>query len=176
MPLRKIARHSLAAHGMWLGSTCLLLLASWSCSTDEPTTSLDRPNVLFIAVDDLNVALGTYGDYPTAKTPNIDRLASEGIRFDRAYAQDPLCNPSRTSFLSGRRPASTNVYGNFVAPRTHMGDVVMLPELFRANGYFTARVGKIAHGRYEDSVTWDISENAARREHYLPGVDHSQGA
>ena len=174
MPLRKIARRSLAAHGMWLGSTFLLLLASWSCSTDEPTTSLDRPNVLFIAVDDLNVALGTYGDYPTAKTPNIDRLASEGIRFDRAYAQDPLCNPSRTSVLSGRRPASTNVYGNFVAPRTHMGDVVMLPELFRANGYFTARVGKIAHGRYEDSVTWDISENAARREHYLPGVDHSQ--
>ena len=59
-------------------------------------------------------------------------------------------------------------------PRHHMGDVVMLPEYFRAHGYFTARVGKIAHGRYENSVAWDISENAARREHYLPGVDRSE--
>ena len=130
--------------------------------------------MLFIVVDDLNVALGTYGDYPTAKTPNIDRLADEGVRFDGAYAQDPLCNPSRTSFLSGKRPPSTEVYGNFIRPRRHMGNVVMLPEYFRSQGYFTARVGKVAHGRYEDSVDWDISENATRREHYLPGVDRSE--
>jgi len=158
------------------GSTwvCGVFLLAASCSVESANSPLERPNVLFIAVDDLNVALGTYGEYPTAKTPNIDRLAAEGVRFDRAYAQDPLCNPSRTSFLSGRRPASTNVYGNFKAPRDHMGDVVMLPEYFRANGYFTARVGKIAHGRYEGSVEWDISENAARREHYLPGVDRSE--
>lgn len=151
---------------------CLLVIAAGSCSADPETA--DRPNVLFIVVDDLNVALGTYGEYPTAKTPNIDRLASEGVRFDRAYAQDPLCNPSRTSFLSGRRPPSTNVYGNFTLPREHMGDVAMLPEYFRSQGYFTARVGKVAHGRYEDSVEWDISENAARPEHYLPGVDRSE--
>ena len=151
---------------------CLLVIAAGSCAADPETA--DRPNVLFIVVDDLNVALGTYGDYPTAKTPNIDRLASEGVRFDRAYSQDPLCNPSRTSFLSGRRPPSTNVYGNFVLPRHDMGDVAMLPEYFRSQGYFTARVGKVAHGRYEDSVEWDISENAARREHYLPGVDRSE--
>ena len=153
---------------------CGAVLLGTSCSVKPPHSPVERPNVLFIAVDDLNVALGTYGEYPTAKTPNIDRLASEGVRFDRAYAQDPLCNPSRTSFLSGRRPASTDVYGNFAEPRHHMGDVVMLPEYFRAHGYFTARVGKIAHGRYEGSVNWDISENAARREHYLPGVDRSE--
>ena len=151
---------------------CLLVIAAGSCGTAPETA--DPPNVLFIVVDDLNVALGTYGDYPTAKTPNVDRLASEGVRFDRAYAQDPLCNPSRASFLSGRRPPSTNVYGNFTRPRHHMGDVPMLPEYFRSQGYFTARVGKVAHGRYEDSVEWDISENAARREHYLPGVDRSE--
>ena len=155
-------------------STAALCLLWGACSASETVSSLDRPNVLFIVVDDLNVALGTYGDYPTAQTPNIDRLASQGVRFDRAYAQDPICNPSRTSFLSGRRPASTNVYGNFVEPRTHLGDVVMLPEYFHAQGYFTARVGKVAHGRYEGAVAWDISENAARPEHYLPGVDHSE--
>lgn len=174
MPPKDANRHPLVIVTTKLGLTCLLLLASWSCSTEGPAAPPDRPNVLFIAVDDLNVALGTYGEYPTAKTPHIDRLASEGIRFDRAYAQDPLCNPSRTSFLSGRRPASTGVYGNLVEPRTHLGDVAMLPEHFRSQGYFTARVGKIAHGRYEDSVTWAISENAVRRDHYLPGVDHSK--
>ncbi len=153
---------------------CVTLSASFACDTDESSNTSEPANVLFIAVDDLNVALGTYGEHPTANTPNIDRLASQGVRFDRAYAQDPLCNPSRTSFLSGRRPASTDVYGNFTEPRHHMGDVAMLPEYSRANGYFTARVGKIAHGRYEGSVEWDISENAARREHYLPGVDRSE--
>ena len=155
----------------WL---CIALSALLACGTPESPKMPEPPNVLFIAVDDLNVALGAYGEYPTAKTPNIDRLASKGIRFDRAYAQDPVCNPSRTSFLSGRRPRSTNVYGNFTEPRHHMGDVVMLPEHFRSHGYFTARVGKIAHGRYEDSVSWDVSENAVRREHYLPGTDRSE--
>jgi len=149
----------------------LLLIAS--CSTQPPSAPA-HPNVLFIVVDDLNVALGTYGDYPTAKTPNIDKLATQGIRFDRAYAQDPVCNPSRSSFLSGLRPASTNVLGNFTNPRDEMPDVVMFPEYFASQGYFTARVGKVAHGRYEQAVTWDISENAQRREHYLPGVDHSE--
>ena len=149
-------------------------LACLACGPEGTSNAPEHPNVLFIAVDDLNVALGTYGEHPTARTPTIDRLAARGIRFDRAYAQDPICNPSRTSFLSGRRPATTRVYGNFTEPRHHLGDIAMLPEHFRSHGYFTARVGKIAHGRYEGSVTWDISENAARREHYLPGVDRSE--
>ncbi len=69
----------------------------------------DRPNVLFMIVDDLNVALGSYLDsarhpqYATARTPNIDRLAAEGILFEHAYVQNPVCNPSRVSFLSGLR-------------------------------------------------------------------------
>ena len=84
----------------------------------------DRPNVLFIIVDDLNVALGSYLDsarhpqYATAKTPNIDRLAAEGIRFERAYVQNPVCNPSRASFLSGLRPSSVSpggVFGSWIS-------------------------------------------------------------
>ena len=120
-------------------------------------------NVLFIAVDDLNNRLGCYGD-PVVHTPNIDRLARRGVRFDRSYCQYPLCNPSRTSLLSGRRPDTTQIFNNNTPPRTYLKDVVFLPEHFRNNGYFTARVGKIAHGRYEDAVTWDISENSGREE------------
>ena len=116
-------------------------------------------NVLLIAVDDLNNRLGCYGD-PVVKTPNIDRLAARGMRFDRAYCSYPLCNPSRTALLSGRRPETTRILDNDTPPRTYLKNVVFLPEHFRQHGYFTARVGKIAHGKFEDAVSWDISEFA----------------
>jgi len=117
-------------------------------------------NVLLIAVDDLNNRIGCYGD-PVVKTPNIDRLSHRGIRFDHSYCNYPLCNPTRTSLLSGKRPETTRIYNNNTPPRTYLGDVVFLPEYYKAHGYFTARVGKIAHGRYEQFVHWDISESVA---------------
>jgi iduronate 2-sulfatase len=130
-----------------------------------PLASLAQPrggklNVLLVAVDDLNNRIGCYGD-PIVKTPNIDRLARRGVRFDHSYCNYPLCNPTRTSLLSGRRPETTRVYDNRTWPRKFLGDVVFLPEYFKAQGYFTARVGKIAHGLFEDAVTWDISESRA---------------
>jgi iduronate 2-sulfatase len=120
-------------------------------------------NVLFIAVDDLNRRLGCYGD-KLAKTPNIDRLAKYGVVFRRAYCQYPLCNPSRTSLLSGLYPTETKIMDNQTPPRTNIGDIVFLPQHFRQNGYFTARVGKVYHGGMDDPASWDISEEPRRTE------------
>ena len=148
----------------------------------------DRLNVLFIIVDDLNVALGSYLEsqprpqYATAKTPNLDRLAAEGIRFEHAYVQNPLCNPSRASLLSGLRPATVDVHDGSTWPRHKIGDALrMLPEHFHDHGYFTARVGKVGHNRFEHAITWDVSNFALSREPalgfhapgYLPGDDVS---
>ncbi|MBL8223330.1 MAG: sulfatase-like hydrolase/transferase, partial [Bryobacterales bacterium] len=114
-----------------------------------------RPlNVLFLAVDDQNTHLGCYG--ARALTPNIDRLARQGVRFDRAYCQYPLCNPSRSSLLTGRRPPVAGIVNNNVWFRRRMPDVVTLPQHFRNNGYWTAASGKIFHGGLDDDRAWDV--------------------
>ncbi|MFL6332626.1 MAG: sulfatase [Pyrinomonadaceae bacterium] len=110
-------------------------------------------NVLFLIADDLRPELGTYGT-PQIKTPNIDRLAARGTRFDRAYAQYPLCNPSRTSLLTGRYPTETGVMDNNKYFRAEHPDWVTLPQYFKNNGYATLRTGKIFHGGIDDQVSW----------------------
>jgi iduronate 2-sulfatase len=103
-----------------------------------------KPNVLFIAVDDLACTLGCYGDV-LALTPHIDRLASEGVCFTRAYNQLPLCNPTRASVMTGLRPDTIKVYDLDRHFRDEVPSVVTLPQMFRQAGYHTARVGKIYH-------------------------------
>lgn len=101
--------------------------------------------MLLLLVDDLRPDLGAYG-HTTVKSPNIDRLAERGLRFDRAYSQFPVCNPSRASLLTGLRPSTTGVLDNEAYFRDYLPEAVTLPQLFRANGYYTASIGKIFHG------------------------------
>lgn len=103
-----------------------------------------RPNVLMIVSDDLAARLACYGD-PMAKTPHLDRLAARGVRFERAYCQYPLCNPSRTSFLTGLRPDTTRVWNNQVQFRDTTPDAQSLGQTFQKAGYYVARVGKLYH-------------------------------
>jgi arylsulfatase A-like enzyme len=110
-------------------------------------------NVLLIAVDDLRPELGCYGN-KLIDTPNFDRLASWGVRFERANCQYPLCNPSRTSMLTGRHPNTTGVYDNRTYFRDAHPEFVSLPQHFKANGYHTARTGKIFHGGIDDTENW----------------------
>ena len=105
----------------------------------------DRPNVLFIAVDDLRPALGCYGD-KMAITPNIDRLARRGILFERAYCQLAVCSPSRLSLLTGRRPDTIKVWDLHAHFRTAIPDALTLPQHFKNHGYHTRAIGKILHG------------------------------
>lgn len=114
-----------------------------------------RPNVLFIAVDDLRPALGCAGD-PHAKTPNIDKLASRGTVFTRAYCQQAVCSPSRSSLMTGRRPDTTKVYDLVTHFRKALPEVVTLPQHFKNHGYFAQGVGKIYHGGYDDPPSWSV--------------------
>lgn len=105
--------------------------------------------------DDMRVELGCYGSRFGAHTPNLDALARAGVRFERNYCQFPLCNPSRTSLLTGRRPGTTRVLGNRTAFRDAHPDWVSLPQLFRQHGYATVRAGKIFHGGIDDPQAWE---------------------
>lgn len=125
--------------------TCFIaFLFVFSCQTVEE--DLARPNILFIAIDDLRPELGCYGS-EIAISPNIDRLASQGLLFERAYCQQAICSPSRASLMTGARPSTTNIIENYTYFRDLHPDIITLPQHFKANGYETVYAGKIYHKR-----------------------------
>jgi len=129
----------------------LLLLCLPAFAANPPT----RPNVLFIAVDDLRDWVGYFGHNPQAKTPNYDRLSRMGTSFTRAYCASPVCNPSRTALMSGMRASTTGVYENNVDFRPIVPPAKMLTTAFREAGYFVHGSGKIYHESYRRREEWD---------------------
>jgi arylsulfatase A-like enzyme len=129
-----------------LGVLLLILLSTTRIATAQP-------NVLFIAVDDLRPELGCYG-VEGIHSPNIDRLAASGVRFDRAYCQLAVCNPSRVSLLTGLRPDSAKVWRLDQRFRHTVPDAVTLPQHFKQHGYITLGFGKIFHNPWPDDVSW----------------------
>ena len=132
-------------------------------------SAAERPNVLFLISDDLNNSLGCYG-HPQVKTPNLDRLAERGVRFEHAYCQFPLCGPSRNSMLTGLHPNSTGIQANAQIFRQTIPSHHSLPQAFRLDGYFAARIGKLYHynvpksvgtNGHDDPGSWELELNPA---------------
>jgi len=112
-------------------------------------------NVLFIAVDDLRPQLGCYG-HSQIRSPHLDRLAGEGLRFNRAYCQQAVCAPSRASLLTGARPDTTRVYNLQTPLNTVRPDLISLPHHFKNHGYETVSLGKVYHHADEDPAAWSV--------------------
>ncbi|MEW6307201.1 MAG: sulfatase [Verrucomicrobiota bacterium] len=150
----------------------------------QVTLAASKPNVLFIAIDDQNDWIGCMGGHPQVKTPNIDALARRGTLFLNAHCQSPLCNPSRSSLLTGLRPSTTGIYGLQPGIRDveRIKNHVTLPQTFKQAGYFTATFGKIYHDgsfkpkdRPAEFDVWGPAPGMGRpaqRINKLPGPQH----
>ena len=150
-------------------SSAALTLAAGRSAMAMPT-SAKPPNVLFIAVDDLNDWIGCLGGHPQVRTPNLDRLAARGMVFANTSCPAPICTPARTAVLTGKHPSSSGLY--FLAPTFRdtptLKDAVTLPQHFREHGYHTMSVGKVFHGQH-DAPSWD--EDGRIINNYGPSPD-----
>lgn len=143
-PSHRICRGTIRRPLGLIGLLSLLASVAWA--------GLSRPNVLFILSDDLRPDLSCYGSY--VATPNLDRLAARGVRFDQAWVQYPLCNPSRTSLLTGRHPTTTGALTNRNHFRPSYPEMITLPQLFKNAGYDTVGIGKVYHDSADDLPSW----------------------
>lgn len=140
----------------------------------EPT---QRPNVVMILVDDLKPAIGAFGD-PTAITPNIDRLAARGTRFQLAYANQAVCAPSRMNLMTGARSTSSGIYDFGMNLRDYMPDAVTLPQHFQAAGYWTESMGKvyhIGHNTRADTRGWSVPHHKDHVVEYVSDAAEALG-
>ena len=150
--------------GMWLVMVAMAVLNAIvedGCSRLE---AAEKPNVLLICVDDLKPLLGCYGDV-VVKSPNIDRLAARGVRFERAYCNQAVCSPSRNALLVGLRPQSLGIYELSTNFRKVVPEAVTLPQYFKQHGYRTEAMGKlfhVGHGNTEDPASWSVPHFQAK--------------
>jgi len=139
----------------------LLAFAAWMATSHfgrgfaaaPAAAGTNRLNVLFVVSDDLRPELGCYGN-PVIQSPNIDRLARRGLVFNRAYCQQAVCSPSRSSVLTGMRPDTSKVWDLNTHFRKALPDVATLPQFFKNHGYQTRGLGKIYHGGFDDPLSW----------------------
>lgn len=161
-------------------TTCVMVLAMvGTMLICQPSAHAEKPNVLFLMADDLNTALSGFG-HKQCKTPNLDRLAERGVKFENMHCQYPVCGASRASIMSGLYPYSNLTLGNEGSLRGSMPHVVTLSQTFRNNGYYAARVSKIYHMRIpfeiidgtaesDDPFSWDEAINIKAPEQNAPG-------
>jgi arylsulfatase A-like enzyme len=139
----------------------VLLLSFHAALANTERKEVQKPyNVLFIAIDDLNDWTGFLGGHPQTLTPHMDKLAGEGMVFEKAYCAAPVCNPSRAALLTGYRPSTTGVYGNehFMRGSAVLQNARTIPQYFSDHGYFTTARGKIFHtanGKWADTASWN---------------------
>ena len=154
-------------------SILLLCFVFYSCGEKKKAVVTEKqasPNVLFIAVDDLNNMIGILDGHSGTKTPNIDRLASKGVLFSDAHCQAPLCGPSRASVMTGLRPSTTGIYGMTPDDKVRSEnpatkDIIFLPEYFKDNGYHTMGIGKLFHSHAPEGM---FDESGGREERFGP--------
>jgi iduronate 2-sulfatase len=169
-----LVAHRLTIYREWPHVACVALFVFLISGfpSNSPAEEKPRYNVLFIAVDDMGNVLQGAG-HPLAKTPNLDKLAARGVRFDRAYNQIPLCNPSRASVMTGLRPDALGVYDLARHFRDTVPDVITLPQWFRMHKYKAMRIGKIYHYEVptgigtdglDDKLSWERTVNPKGRD------------
>jgi arylsulfatase A-like enzyme len=149
-----ISKKNTGLHDAIPGVTVLVGSFTISIAAAQSAPPAEEPmNVLFLISDDMRTELGAYGSV-SALTPNLDKLAAKGVRFERAYCQYPLSGPSRESLLTGRRPTTSGLYSNREWFGATYPDWVSLPEYFRQHGYASLRSGKVFHGGIDDTDAW----------------------